>query len=216
MTTPAIRAGRLLPAGLILLSLVPVLAGAVRVGQLAGHAPVPDNARFVASPGPIVVHVVAVTVYSLLGAFQFSARFRSRHWTWHRRAGRVLVAAGLLTGLSGLWMTAWYPDAPTDGTLVRAIRSVVGTAVTVSIVVAVAAIRRRDIPAHRAWMIRAYALSLGAGTQVFTQLPWVVVTHSPPYGYPRALLMLAGWVINWLVAEWAIHRADNPRVALGR
>ena len=31
------------------------------------------------------------------------------------------------------------------------------------------AIRRRDIPAHRAWMIRAYALGLGAGTQAFTE-----------------------------------------------
>ena len=32
-----------------------------------------------------------------------------------------------------------------------------------------AAIRRRDIAAHRAWMIRGYALGLGAGTQVFTE-----------------------------------------------
>ena len=38
-----------------------------------------------------------------------------------------------------------------------------------SIVLGFTAIRRRDIAAHRAWMIRAYALGLGAGTQVFTQ-----------------------------------------------
>lgn len=31
------------------------------------------------------------------------------------------------------------------------------------------AIRRRDIAAHRAWMIRAYAIGLGAGTQAFTE-----------------------------------------------
>ena len=31
------------------------------------------------------------------------------------------------------------------------------------------AIRRRDIAAHRAWMIRAYAIGLAAGTQVFTE-----------------------------------------------
>ena len=31
------------------------------------------------------------------------------------------------------------------------------------------AVRRDDHAAHRAWMIRAYALAAGAGTQVFTQ-----------------------------------------------
>ena len=37
------------------------------------------------------------------------------------------------------------------------------------LVLGVAAIRRRDIAAHRAWMIRAYAIGLAAGTQVFTE-----------------------------------------------
>ena len=38
----------------------------------------------------------------------------------------------------------------------------------VSIILGLAAIRRRDIVTHRAWMTRAYALALGAGTQAFT------------------------------------------------
>ena len=38
-----------------------------------------------------------------------------------------------------------------------------------AIVLGFTAIRRRDIAAHRAWMIRAYALGLGAGTQAFTE-----------------------------------------------
>ena len=36
------------------------------------------------------------------------------------------------------------------------------------IVLGFAAIRRGDVARHRAWMTRAYALALGAGTQVFT------------------------------------------------
>ena len=38
-----------------------------------------------------------------------------------------------------------------------------------ALVLGVTAVRRHDIGAHRAWMMRAYALSLGAGTQVVTE-----------------------------------------------
>lgn len=54
-------------------------------------------------------------------------------------------------------------------------------------------------------MIRGHAIGLGAGTQVFTHLPWVIAGVTP-VGTTRALLMAAGWVINVLVAEWIIRR----------
>jgi hypothetical protein len=73
------------------------------------------------------------------------------------------------------------------------------------IVLGFAAIRRRDIPRHRAWMARGYAIGLGAGTQVLTHLPWMLLAGQPN-GLGRALLMLAGWVINLAVVEWALRR----------
>jgi uncharacterized membrane protein YozB (DUF420 family) len=36
------------------------------------------------------------------------------------------------------------------------------------VLLGLAAIRRRNIAAHAAWMTRAYALALGVGTQAFT------------------------------------------------
>jgi hypothetical protein len=90
-----------------------------------------------------------------------------------------------------------------------------------SILLAVVAIRRRDFASHGAWMTRGYALALGAGTQAFTMLPWVVVFG--PIGaadeVPRTLLMTAGWVINLAVAEYIIRRRRRPRrtsAGLGR
>ena len=64
------------------------------------------------------------------------------------------------------------------------------------------AIRRRDIARHRAWMTRAYALALGAGTQVFTQGigEAILGTHEGT----RDLLLGAAWVINLAVAEHVI------------
>ena len=61
----------LVPSLLILLSAAPVAGGAVRLGQLAGGAEItPDNARFFAAPVPVVLHIVSVTLYCVLGAFQ--------------------------------------------------------------------------------------------------------------------------------------------------
>src|SRR5207247_1161773 len=69
----------LAPVGLIVLSLIPVLAGAVRLSELIGGPEITaNNARFVASPIPVTVHIVSVTVYSLLGALQFVPSLRRR------------------------------------------------------------------------------------------------------------------------------------------
>ena len=65
-------------------------------------------------------------------------------------------------------MTLFYAGSTGHGDLLCAFRLLVGSAMAASIVLGLAAIRRRDIAAHRAWMTRAYALALGAGTQAFT------------------------------------------------
>ena len=71
------KAEWIIPTLLIVLSLVPVLAGAARLSELASGAKVtPDNARFFASPLPVVIHIVSVTLYSMLGALQFTPGFR--------------------------------------------------------------------------------------------------------------------------------------------
>ena len=69
----------------------------------------------------------------------------------------------------------------------------------------VAAIRRRDYASHGAWMIRSYALAMGAGTQVLTHLPYFLFVGEPDEA-GRAMLMAAGWVINLVVAEWVIRK----------
>lgn len=191
------------PAGLILLSLIPVIAGAARLTELTGGATItPQNARFFASPVPVVVHIVSVTVYSLLGAFQFVPALRGRRG-WHRIAGLILIPAGLLTALSGLWMSAFYPlpDGITDVPL----RILFGSAMLVSLVMGALAIRRRDFVRHSVWMTRAYAIAVGAGTQALVILPWMLLA-GPPSELIRALLMGLAWVINLAVAEYVIHR----------
>ena len=153
------------PLALVVLGLIPVISGSLRLIEAAGGPQLmPINPRIEASPAPLVVHVLAATTYALVGAFQFPARLRRRHPEWHRRSGRILVGAGLAVAGSGLWMTLFYSGAP-GGVLLWTIRLLVGSTMAAAIVSGFTAIRRRDIAAHRAWMIRAYALGLGAGTQ---------------------------------------------------
>jgi hypothetical protein len=97
----------------VVLSVVPVVAGSLRLLEVAGGPQLlPTNPRIDASPAPVVVHIVAAALYALLGAFQFSTRLRRRRPRWHRTAGRFLVGAGLVVAVSGLWLTLFYPGAP--------------------------------------------------------------------------------------------------------
>jgi hypothetical protein len=139
---------------------------------------------------------------------------RRRHPAWHRRAGRVTALAGLAVVATALWVTLFYSPQPGTGDLLYGVRLVVAPVVGAFLVLGFTAIRRRDIPAHRAWMIRAYAVGLGAGTQVLTEgFGGALLGHDELTG---DLLKTAGWVINLAVAEWIIRRPARLRARRAR
>lgn len=191
---------------LLLLSAIPLGAGVFRLSELAGGAAItPENARFFASPLPVVVHIVSVSLYAILGVFQFVPSLRQRRNRWHRIAGRILIPCGLAAALSGLWMTLYYPWPEGDGVFLYGLRLLFGSAMLLSILLGVAAIPRRDFARHGDWMLRGYAIGMGAGTQVLTLAAGELLA-GPPSELSRALLMGAAWAINLAVAEWAIRR----------
>ncbi len=201
----------LVPALLIALSAIPIIAGAFRMVWMASGVEItPENARFFAAPIPVVLHVFSVSVFCILGAFQFSKNIRTRHPGWHRASGRILVPAGLITAISGLWMSQFYQLPANDGFLLYVFRIVFGFAMIISLVAGLFAIWRRDFVQHQKWMMRGYAIALGTGTQAFTLLPWFLAV-GPPDELARALLMGAGWAINLIVVEWILWRKSAQR-----
>ena len=210
--TPRPRGQWLAPVGLILLSLIPLLAGAARLTELTGGAVVtPANARFVESPIPVVIHIVSVTVFSLLGAFQFVPALRRRRGGWHRIAGRILIPAGVLTALSGMWMAVFYPHPEGDGFVLVLLRLLFGSVMLASIALGIRAIIRRKFVDHSAWMTRAYAIAVGAGTQAVVLIPGAIIYGSRDE-LSRTVLMGAAWVINLAIAEAVIRgRARRTR-----
>ncbi|MET1156785.1 DUF2306 domain-containing protein [Arthrobacter sp.] len=198
-----------MPAALIFISIIPVIFGSLRLAELAsGAAVTPANQRFFDSPVPVLIHIPSVIVYSLLGAFQFVPSLRRGkrgRRSWHRIAGVVLIPAGLLSALSGLWMAVFYDLPPDDGVILLILRLVFGAAVAASIVLGVLAIRRRDFVSHGAWMARGYAIGIAAGTQALVSIPWILLI-GPTNELSRAILLGAAWVLNVAVAEYFIRR----------
>ncbi|XID91600.1 DUF2306 domain-containing protein [Paenibacillaceae bacterium WGS1546] len=199
------RSVKRLVAALLLLSVIPLAAGVFRLVSLAGGAEMTAaNARFYEAPLPVVLHILSASVYAILGAFQFVPSFRRRKPGWHRAAGRFLVLCGLLVGLTGLWMTLFYPILY-GGKLLFSLRLLFGSAMVASILLGFTAIVRGDVTRHRAWMTRGYAIGLGAGTQALTEMAGTFIIASPD-DLSKALFIGAGWVINLAAAEWAIRR----------
>jgi uncharacterized membrane protein len=211
-----VRMTWLVPALLILFSLCPLTFGAIRLNELASSAEItPANARFFASPAPVVIHIVGAAVYAILGALQFVSRLWRRGTGWHRWVGRLLlVPCGLLVGLSGIWMTIFYPRPDGASDLLFFFRLLFGSGMVFSIVYGFIAIRRGDMIRHRAWMTRAYAIGLGAATQMLTGMIGELV-FGKPNELENALLMGAAWAINLAIAEWSLRRrpANRPRQA---
>lgn len=207
---PKARMAWLIPTGLLTLGLIPILANALRRVALSMSVG-GEAAAAAASPlsVPVLLHIVAATAFVLLGAFQFSARLRRGGRSWHRVAGRVLIAVGLLSALSGLWLNVFYTLPAGSGELLFVFRLLASFGMVLSIAFGFAAIRRRDIRSHRAWMIRAVAIGLGAGTQVFTLGFGEAIFGKTQLS--TALLNAAGWAINLAIAELVIRRRPGRR-----
>ena len=204
---------RLVPLWLILLMAIPVLFGTLRLYWLATGAEItPENIRFFDQPLPVVIHIVAAIAYSVVGAFQFSAGIRRHFPIWHRSAGRILFAAGLAAALSGVWMTICYPLGEVQGPILFAIRLVVGGAMALWLVQGVLAAVNRRFAEHRAHMIRAYAIGLGAGSQALVIAPYAIAFGQPDQ-LTYDLLMGFAWLLNLAVAEWVIR---GGRILPGR
>ncbi|WP_166793244.1 DUF2306 domain-containing protein [Cryobacterium lactosi] len=189
--------------GLLLLSALPVLGGVLRLGEVGA---VPESRPPLASSVAIVAHIVATSVYCILGAFQFSPALRIRRG-WHRTAGRALIPAGFLSGLSAVWLAVFF-GGPSDERALAMIRLVFAVAMTLFLVLGALAITRRDFTGHGAWMTRAFAIAVTGGTQALVVVVWAI-----PFGEVDVVgetwLVATGFVINSVVAELLTRRRSD-------
>jgi len=196
-----------------LYSFIPAVVGLFRIPELLGMpAIVPPNPRAVIDPVPITLHILGSSVFCLAGAVQFLPSLRRHRPALHRTLGRIVAAAGCVSALTGLWMTVSYAfPAALQGTLLYGARIVLSLAMVAFIAWAVVAIRSRNLAAHRAAILRDYAIAQGASTQTALFLITMIFVGTEPLGVARDLMMMAAWAINIGVAEVLIHRAFGTR-----
>jgi hypothetical protein len=128
------------------------------IGAVVAHYFLPPiSPGFLVFPVIVALHVIPAGLWMLLAPFQLVRRIRSRWLNYHRWAGRLLVALGLLIGLSALFM-GWV--IPIAGWPERMIIGCYGVFFLVALGKGFFHIRAHQAMLHREWMIRSFALTL--------------------------------------------------------
>jgi uncharacterized membrane protein len=155
------------------------------------------NPGFLEYPTIVAVHVVFGAVYMALAPLQFIRRIRSRHFGYHRWAGRVLVAVGMVVGVTALFMGLVIPFSGwMEGVLIVLFGSLFLFALSKGFV----HVRAGRVAQHREWMLRAFAIALAIATQrvIFVPSLFIFGVTAPTDG--RAVtLSLAAWAAALIV-----------------
>jgi len=142
-------------------------------------------------------HVFSAILTLIAGFTQFSTPLRRQYPNLHRYSGWVYAVNVLfVAGPSGL-VIGIYANGGWSSQLAFCLLAVLWMIFTG---LAIWNIRRGDIPAHRRWMIRSFALTLSAITLRAWKFAIVAAFEPRPMEVYRLVAWL-GWVLNLVVAE---------------
>ena len=140
----------------------------------------------------------------LLSPVQFAARLRNRAPAVHRTVGRVVLGSIAVAGTAGL-VLAPHSLAGGVGTAGFGLLAALWLGCAAA---ALRAIRRRDVAAHRRWVVRTFALTYAAVTLrlwlavlVTGQVALAGVPGQVAFQRAYLLVPFLAWVPNLLVAE---------------
>jgi uncharacterized membrane protein len=159
---------RLVWLSTLVLVLILVAMVTRRTLSLFGLVPAPSglsgsssDAAFARYAPLTMAHIVPGLIFVALGPLQFVRTLRIRRPRLHRWMGRVVLAAGLATGVTALAMTT---QMAIGGATERAATTLFGVMFLIALTQAFVCIRRREVARHREWMIRAFGLGLAVAT----------------------------------------------------
>jgi uncharacterized membrane protein len=191
------------------------LLASIGVGASAVHyLQEPYNPGFLDFPTIVALHVILGGVYLTLAPFQFVKGIRSRHLTYHRWTGRLLVAIGVVVGVTALFMGLVIPKA---GWPERVVIGFFGGLVSIALVKGFLHVRAGRVALHREWMIRAFAVGLAIATARLIFFPALLITTADPtdglFGTLLVVALAVAFVLNTSAAElWirATRRSGSP------
>ena len=102
----------------------------------------------------LLPHALAGVTVLIVGPLQFSTRLRAANLRLHRLLGRVYVGAVGIAAPLAVYIGVTFEKPP-----LRDEQWAQGGIWFLATAIALAAVRRRNIPLHRRWMIRSYAFT---------------------------------------------------------
>src|SRR5918998_5565556 len=203
--------GWLLSVAVGLLAFIGVAASATHYLQE------PYNPGFLQFPTIVALHVVLGGVYLALAPFQFVGRIRSQHLSYHRRAGRLLVAVGLVAGVTGLFLGLVIPFS---GWGERVIIGLFGSLFLFALVKGFLHVGAGRVALHREWIIRAFAIGLSIATMRLIFVPALIMASTPAQittlavsSFAAAFVLHAAGAELWIRAP---RRSGAPRAGEGK
>jgi uncharacterized membrane protein len=161
-----------------------------------------------------LIHIIPALLFLILAWLQFSQQFRVRHLEWHRRNGRIVLACGMVVGLSALVMSFGMPAI--GGVNQASATTLFASFFLLALGKAFRHIRRREIALHRERMIRAFSIGLAVATIrpiigfFFTTSRFRGLTLYEFFG----TAFWIGFVLHLIAAEAWIHSTRTPGVRL--
>jgi len=146
------------------------------------------------------LHFIAGGIALLVGVFAFRRDLLVRRTSIHRKLGFVYFAAVLGSGIAGLAMAVFS----SGGLPAHAGFTMLALAWLTTTLLGFRAIKRRDIPRHRRWMVRSYALCFAAAT-LRVELPLLGMAFGS-FALAYQLVSWTCWVPNLLFAEWWLRK----------
>jgi uncharacterized membrane protein len=192
------------PAALYFGTLLTIVLALVQVVQIPLGALPEDSQRLGAAPVWHFMHVLGGATFGILGPIQFGRALMPRYGLLHRLLGRVFVAAGAMISLSSLGLLWRFPDA--YSVAISSGRLLFGIALGVALAIAMQAIHKREFTRHRNWMIRAYAIGMGATAVTMVFFPIYLITGEPPKGLASDIAFLGSWIACVVFAEVLVRR----------
>lgn len=154
-----------------------------------------QKVAYLANLGPLLLHVSGGTLAIAVGPFQLLTGLRRQHPRLHRLLGRLYLAGVLATAVGGLLLARIAMGGPLAKLGFAALALVLLTTTTAAFV----SILRGRVAAHRAWVIRSYAVIFTAVT--FRAWLGVLTSLGLPFDQVYAVGAWTAWMINLLAAE---------------
>ena len=151
---------------------------------------------------PLRLHIAGGMGALLSGPWQFSEKLRARAINRHRWIGRFYLLSVGIGSIAGLVMSL----ISKEGTPTHWGFGILAVLWFFTGLQGYLAVRRGDIPAHRRWMIRNFALTLAAVT-LRNYLPLMLFGLHWAFRTTYVVVSWLCWVPNLLVAEWMVQRS---------